>query len=203
MFGAVYILSLNLIYETAIKEAKPLPDFTGSDSFFVKLTIPGKIIDSRMLTLIKQIDNERLESMTTDDYVLLSMLFQKQDVVDVRVNRFANLLKLGIVRKTELGIELAEENTQSAVNRRSIGGQSAESADKAPIKGNGITQQITQQIMDSLSSNGTATSSQLSEITGLSQRRVREILNDLIRKGLIAKVGNYRHTSYVLKNGHE
>ena len=152
-----------------------------------------------MLTLIKQIDNERLEAMTTDDYVLLGMLFQKQDVVNVSMDRFANLLKLGIVRKTELCMELAEENIQSAVNRRLIGGQLAESADKAPIESNGKTQQI----IDFLSGNGTATSSQLSEITGLSQRRVREMLNDLIANGLITKVGNYRHTSYALKNGRE
>ena len=91
--------------------------------------------------------------------------------------------------------QTAAENIQSAVNRYPIGGQSAESADKAPIEDNGKKRWI----MAYLSDNGTATSSQLSEITGLSQRRVREILNDLIAKGLVTKVGNYRNTSYNLK----
>ncbi|MCL1821091.1 MAG: winged helix-turn-helix transcriptional regulator [Oscillospiraceae bacterium] len=76
-----------------------------------------------------------------------------------------------------------------------IGGQSAESADRAPIESNGKTEQIIEFIVK----NGNATSTQLANYTGLSQRRVREILNELIDNDTVIKIGNYRHTNYTLK----
>lgn len=41
---------LNVIYETSIKEAKQLPDFTGTDENFVSLTLFGLVIDKKMLS---------------------------------------------------------------------------------------------------------------------------------------------------------
>jgi ATP-dependent DNA helicase RecG len=66
---------MNLIYELAVREAKPLPNFHGTDAYFVKLTLNGQVIDKRMLVLMKQIGDERLDAMTIDDYLLLSKLF--------------------------------------------------------------------------------------------------------------------------------
>ena len=101
---------MNLIYEMAIKEAKPLPDFSGSDSFFVMLTLSGKIINSDMLTLIKKISDERLEAMTTDDYLLLNALFTGKGLAEIELSRFEHLADLEIVRYTERGVELVERD---------------------------------------------------------------------------------------------
>jgi ATP-dependent DNA helicase RecG len=43
-----------LMYELAVREAKDLPNFAGTDEYFVKLALGGKIIDRRMLALIKK-----------------------------------------------------------------------------------------------------------------------------------------------------
>jgi len=124
---------MNLIYELSVKEAKPLLDFTGSDAYFVKLTLDGQVIHTNMLAMLKKTDEKLIDEMTTDDYILLSKLFQKSRDVDISPERFANLLRLGIVRKTDLGMELVEgkliiapedeqdNSDQSAVNRKSIG----------------------------------------------------------------------------------
>lgn len=42
---------MNLIYELSIKEAKQLPDFTGTDEDFVSITLNGLVLDTKMLTL--------------------------------------------------------------------------------------------------------------------------------------------------------
>jgi ATP-dependent DNA helicase RecG len=97
---------MNLIYELAIREAKPLPDFRGTDAYFVKLTLNGLVHDKRMLALIKKIGDERLEAMTTDDYMLLRKLFQGKEPENIQVARFDHLVELGIVRRTENAIEL-------------------------------------------------------------------------------------------------
>ena len=53
---------MNLMYEWSVKEAKQLPDFTGTDENFVKLTLNGMVLDAKMLSLINRIGNERMES---------------------------------------------------------------------------------------------------------------------------------------------
>ena len=107
---------MNMIYETSISEAKPFPDFTGSDAYFVKLTLVGKIIDVRMLQLIKKLDDEILSAMTTDDYLLLASVFKEKNIADISPLRFEHLLELGIVRQTELGIELINGDLTLAIN---------------------------------------------------------------------------------------
>ena len=102
---------MNLIYETAIKEAKPLPDFGGSDSFFVMLTLKGKVINSDMLAFINKIDYIRLNAMTTDDYLLLGSLFTRNGHERYDRAQFGHLAELEIVRYTEQGIELVNNGT--------------------------------------------------------------------------------------------
>jgi ATP-dependent DNA helicase RecG len=182
---------MNIIYEMAVKEAKPLPNFTGSDAFFVKLTLDGQVIHPRMLALLKEIGADRLNVMTTDDYLLLSALFREEDLRGVDPARFKHLAELEIVKYSEYGVEPANGGVILT-----IGGQSAVSADKAPIESNGKTQQV----MDYIAGSGTVTSAQLADFTGLSQRRVREILNGFIAEGLIIKVGSNRNARYILKN---
>jgi ATP-dependent DNA helicase RecG len=140
---------MNLMHELAMKEAKPLPDFSGSDEWFVKLTLDGKVFDSRMLAMIKKLDNELLEAMTTDDYLLLATLYQGNVPNDTPQSRFDHLAELGIVKYTEYGVEplnggitlktngsetspsdsqavakWSSSGSQSVANRSSIGRQS-------------------------------------------------------------------------------
>jgi ATP-dependent DNA helicase RecG len=46
---------MNLIYESCVKEAKSLPDFKGTDDYFVKVTFNGIIIDKKLLLIINKI----------------------------------------------------------------------------------------------------------------------------------------------------
>jgi ATP-dependent DNA helicase RecG len=182
---------MNLIYEISVKEAKPLPSFIGSDAMFVKLTLDGQVIHPRMLALLKEIGEDRLNVMTTDDYLLLSALFREEDLRGVDSARFKHLAELEIVRYSEHGVEPANGGVIMA-----IGGQSAVAADGAPIESDDKTRQI----LNFIANNGNVASIQLANHTGLSQRRVREILNTLIAENLVVKIGDYRHAKYALKN---
>jgi hypothetical protein len=212
---------MNLMYELAMKEAKPLPDFAGSDAYYIMLTLNGTAIDTRMLAFVKKADEGLLDALTVDDYILLGQMYQGKDVDFANPSRYDHLVELGIVRFNEHGLnlidagitflyhnnaiapEISQQDSnqssiggQSAVNRRLIGGQSAVIADKAPIE----LEKRNLQVLAYISDNKKATSAQLVAFTGLSQRRVREILQELITDGAIVKSGNYRYTSYGLKN---
>ena len=195
---------MNLIYELAVKEAKPLPDFSGSDAYFVKLTLNGKLHDPRMLTMIKKIGDERLEAMTTDDYVLLSMIFSGKGLADIQPARFEHLTELGIVKHTEQGLELinggltliSDSDTtpmdfKAIPNLFSSDCRATETSDRK------------RQIIAFIADNSKATSSQLANFTGLTQGRVRTILQELAEDGVIAKIGDNRYASYALKNNND
>ena len=55
------------------------------------------------------------------------------------------------------------------------------------------------QILDFISSSGKTTSSQIAKFTGLSQGRVRAILQELAAGGLIVKIGDNRYANYMIK----
>ena len=117
---------MNLMYELSIREAKPLPDFTGSDKYFVKLTLNCLIFDGRMLTLIKKIGAERLDVMTTMDYLIVDALFRENKLTPAMRVEAERLLNMGIVEnlgrgKYVLTRNLYEATGKSGVHTRIIG----------------------------------------------------------------------------------
>jgi len=107
---------MNLIFEQSIKEAKPLPDFGGSDAWFVKLTLNGKVHHPKMLSMLKKLDDDILKSMTTDDYILLAALYCGKGLDKIQISRFNRLIELGIVKHTEFGIKPENGEIIVAIN---------------------------------------------------------------------------------------
>jgi ATP-dependent DNA helicase RecG len=90
---------MNLIYELSIMEAKQLPDFKGTDDNFVSITLNGLVLDNKMLSLINKIGNERLESLTTDDLLVIDMLYHKKTLAEELKPRLERLIELGIIER--------------------------------------------------------------------------------------------------------
>lgn len=88
---------MNLIYELNIKEAKQLPDFTGTDENFVSLTLNGLVLDMKMLSLINQIGNDRMEILSTGDFLTINKLYHEQSVTESLKPCLKKLMDLGIV----------------------------------------------------------------------------------------------------------
>jgi predicted HTH transcriptional regulator len=204
---------MNLIYEMAVREAKPLPDFSGTDAYFVKLTINGKILDKRMLSLIKSIENEHLNAVTTDDYILLTNLFQGKDLGNIKPEKFEHLIELEIIKRTEIGFEFT--NGVMSFLTESFTGKSSDCqaiAKRLPSDCQAIATVDWQslekddrkkQILAFFSNEDKVTSSELAKYTGLTQGRIRAILQELVSDGVIVKVGDNRYTSYRLKTHDE
>ena len=53
------------MFELSVQEAKPLPDFTGTDDFFVSVTLNGLILDKAMLSVINRISERGAELLST------------------------------------------------------------------------------------------------------------------------------------------
>ena len=88
---------MNLIYELSIQEAKSLPDFTGTDANLVRIALNGLVLNKDMLLLLNKIGNERLESFTTDDFMVINSLFFEQKIPENLKGRIKRLVDMGII----------------------------------------------------------------------------------------------------------
>lgn len=88
---------MNLMYELSVKEAKQLPDFTGTDQDFVRITLNGMVIDTKMLSLINRIGNDRLETLSTGDFLTINALYHEAKLPKVLQPRLKHLAELGLV----------------------------------------------------------------------------------------------------------
>lgn len=117
---------MNLMYELSVQEAKPLPDFTGTDDYFVSVTLNGLIIDKAMLSVINRIGDERMESLSTDDFLAIDALYHQKPLTDKVRSRLKRLTDMGIVEhagrnKYVLARSLYAATGQTGVHTRRVG----------------------------------------------------------------------------------
>ena len=74
--------------------------------------------------------------------------------------------------------------------------EASQSAGKVPETHSWPEQQ--QKIVEYIKENGQIVSAEAEELLGVKQRRARIVLNDMVKNGLIIKVGASRGTRYVL-----
>ena len=117
---------MNLMYEWSIKEAKQLPDFTGTDQDFVKLTLNGLVLDEKMLSLINRIGDERMESLSTGDFLVINAMYHAESIPQNLRQNLKRLENLGLVEhigrnKYVLARSLYAAVGKSGVHTRIVG----------------------------------------------------------------------------------
>ncbi len=117
---------MNIIYETSIKEAKQLPDFTGTDDSFVSLTLNGLVLDKKMLSLINKIGNERIDNLTTTDFLVINALYYEKPLSESMTIRLKHLVDMGIVehvgrKKYVLARSLYSAAGKPGIHTRKVG----------------------------------------------------------------------------------
>jgi ATP-dependent DNA helicase RecG len=87
----------NAMFEESIKESKPRPDFTGTDDFQVFLTLRGDVQDVRFLKFLEQVGRETLQSITTEDLLVLDTLRHQDAIPENLISRLQILRDRGLV----------------------------------------------------------------------------------------------------------
>ena len=111
---------MNIIYETSVKEAKPLPDFTGTDDTFVSLTLNGLVIDKQMLSVINRIGNDRLDTRTTTDFLTINALYHDTPLDSHMQDRLKHLTEMGIVEHIGRSKYVLFRSLYSAVGKSGV-----------------------------------------------------------------------------------
>ena len=116
---------MNLMFELSVQEAKPLPDFTGTDDFFVSVTLNGLILDKAMLSVINRI-SERGAELSTEDFLVVDALYHERPLNEKMKSRLNRLIEMGIVehigrKKYVLARSLYAATGKTGVHTRRIG----------------------------------------------------------------------------------
>ena len=117
---------MNLMFELSVQEAKPLPDFTGTDDFFVSVTLNGLIIDKAMLSVINRISERGSELLSTEDFLVIDALYHERPLTEKMQSRLNRLIEIGIVehigrKKFVLARSLYAATGKSGVHTRRVG----------------------------------------------------------------------------------
>ena len=110
---------LNLMVETAIRQSKPLPDFSGSAAHEVRLTLEGTVQDAAFVRFLERVGEARLRSFSTHDFLILDALRREKPLTDFQVARLPVLIEAGAVESHGRGVRhMLSRNIYAAIGKR-------------------------------------------------------------------------------------
>lgn len=90
---------LNLMVESAVKQSKPLPDFAGTSQHEVRLTLSGTVQDPAFIRFLERVGDERLQSFSTHDFLVLDALRRHEALSPNLAARLPGLVEAGVVEQ--------------------------------------------------------------------------------------------------------
>ena len=108
---------MNLIFEESIKEAKELPDFTGTDAHFVRLRLGALITDPSMIRIFKEIGEKTLSSFSTDDVRVVRYVVDGKPVPRILHSRIGRLVSLGVLERVVRSKVLVSRQYYKAIGK--------------------------------------------------------------------------------------
>lgn len=94
---------MNLMFETAIRQGKPLPSFAGTSGHEVRLTLEGAVRDPVFVRYLERLGQETLHSFSTDDFLTLDYVHREQALPPHLQARVHGLVDLGALESVGRG----------------------------------------------------------------------------------------------------
>ncbi|MQA90531.1 MAG: transcriptional regulator [Gemmatimonas sp.] len=94
---------VNLMYESAIRQGKPLPDFSRSSAHEVRLRLEGTVRSTAFVRFIERLGEETLRSFSTYHFLTLDYLHRDQPLPDYLLERIPGLIAVGAVESVGRG----------------------------------------------------------------------------------------------------
>ncbi len=93
----------DLMFSTCVRESKPLPNYSASDSYEVHLVLDGEVQDDRFLQYLDRVGSETLASFSSDDFLLLDVIHRELAIHERLRPRLPRLLDLGVIESKGRG----------------------------------------------------------------------------------------------------
>ncbi|MEO8197834.1 MAG: ATP-binding protein [Thermoanaerobaculia bacterium] len=88
---------MNLMFERAIRQGKPLPSFEGTSPIQVRLTLEGMVKSTAFVRFMEGLGEETLRSFGTYDFLALDSLHREEPLSDLMKSRLPRLVEAGAV----------------------------------------------------------------------------------------------------------
>jgi ATP-dependent DNA helicase RecG len=85
------------MFRQSIRNAKPLPDYSGSDGHHVVLRLNGEVGDPRFIKFLEKVGEETLARFNTEDFLVLNLIRREERVPEALKARLALLREIGVV----------------------------------------------------------------------------------------------------------
>jgi ATP-dependent DNA helicase RecG len=93
----------NRMFETCIREGKPLPDFTHTDAWQVSVTLHGQIGDPAFVKFLERIGKETQESFGLFDFLVFDLVHREQKIPGHLAPTVVRLRDLGVLESIGRG----------------------------------------------------------------------------------------------------
>ena len=173
---------LNLMIENAIKHTKPLPDFSGTASHEVRLTMAGTVQNPAFIRYLQRLGDERLARFSTQDYMALDTIQREAPLLPALLERLPALIHTGAVET--IGRGKSARHFLSREMYEAIGEPGTYTRHK------GLDQETNKALLLKHIEEHASTGSPLSHLRqvlpALSDREIQWLLNQLRTEGKIA-----------------
>lgn len=94
---------MNLLFESAIRQGKALPDFAGTSAHEVRLTLRGTVTTPQFVRFLERLGAEQVRSFSTEDFLVLALLSREERVAASLKGRLPGLIDVGAVEAVGRG----------------------------------------------------------------------------------------------------
>lgn len=184
---------INLMFERAVRQSKPLPDFTGTVPHEVRLTLRGNVTNPAFLRFIERVGEETLASFETRDLLVLDRLQREEGLPERLSPRLPRLVQSGVVEAIGRG-----RGTRHLLSRRfyaAIGQRGAYTRRR------GLDRQHNKELLIAHLRDAGAVGSPMSALQQVlptvSRDQLKRLLDELRREQRVRLVGERRGARWV------
>jgi len=185
---------LNLMVESAIRQSKRLPDFSGSGAHEVRLKLDGQVTDPKFLQFLERLGEEKLRTFSTYDFLALDAIARDQPLTDAMRSRLRDLLDAGVIESQGRG-----RGTRYLLSRRLY---AALGKGGAYTRKRGLDHETNKALLErhltEAGASGAAMAELVQVLPALSRAHVKRLLDELRAEGRACLSGEKRGSKWCL-----
>ena len=187
---------MNLIFETAVRQGKPLPSFDGTSEHQVSVILQGVVKSPAFVRFLERLGQETVKSFSTDDFLTLDAVHRDAPLIDRHRDRLPGLIQVGALETIGRG-----RGTRYLLSKRFYAalGQRA-----AYTRRRGLDRETNKALLLQHLSGQAEVGAALSELRQVlpseSEGAVQALLNELRQEGKVVLRGSRRWARWFAAN---
>lgn len=187
---------MNLMFENAIRQGKPLPDFSGTSDHEVRLTLEGSVRHPEFVRYLERLGANQLLAFSTDDFLALDAVHRELSLSGRLRLRLPNLVSVGAVETVGRGKGVRHILSQSLY--------AAIGAKGTYTRKRGLNRATNKALLERHLSDQGQAGSPLSELRQVlpaeSGRAIQALLAELRKEGHVSLKGTRRWARWVTQD---